>query len=359
MNDSVRSEKNAFQLTRPYAHASLARSIWQLGNTLVFYGATIALMFATVDSAYPLTLALSVLASIGYLRLFMIGHDTAHDSFLSEKWQNTIVGNLLGVLTNTPIGYWSRQHHLHHQGNGNLDKRGHGDVETMTVEEFRNAPLAQRIWYRFYRNPIFLFGIAAPFHFVVMQRYPIGHQSKTVSGWASVMGTNLGIGLYYGALIALCGVDRFLWVYVPVVMLSSAGAVWLFYVQHQYPGTYFKRQADWNYQRAALEGSSLYDLPRLFHWCSANIGFHHIHHLNPKVPNYRLPVCHAENPQFAKATYLSMRESLATANLALWDEEQGELVTFREAGISKTHPWSIPAKAVLTEALLSDPEANV
>jgi omega-6 fatty acid desaturase (delta-12 desaturase) len=358
MNNTARSEENAFQLTRPYAHASYTRSIWQLGNTLTFYGVTIALMFATVDSAYAVTLGLSVLASVGYLRLFMIGHDTAHDSFMPLKWQNAIVGNLLGVLTNTPIGYWARQHHLHHQGNGNLDKRGDGDVETMTLEEFRRASLPRRIWYRIYRNPIFLFGIAAPVHFVVMQRYPMGHQSKTLSGWASVLGTNLGIALYYASLIALFGIERFLWVYVPVVMLSSAGAVWLFYVQHQYPGTYFRRQRDWSYQKAALEGSSFYDLPRLLHWCCANIGFHHIHHLNPKVPNYRLPACHAQNESFAKATHLSIRDSLPTANLALWHEEEGKLVTFREAGMTRARPWSIPADGASVDALLADPEAR-
>ena len=345
---------NLFQLTKPSASASYGAAFWQLGNTLVLFAISIGLMFATVDSHYGVTLALSLVASIAYMRLFMIGHDAGHGSYLPKPWQNTIVGNLMGVLTNTPIGYWARQHHLHHQGNGHLDRRGNGDVEMMTIDEFRSASAAQRLWYRIYRNPFFLFGIAAPVHFVLLQRYPLGHQAKTWSGWQSVMGTNLGIAAYYGALIWFFGLGAFLWVYTPVVFMSSVGAVWLFYVQHQYQPSYYRRGADWNYERAAIEGSSFYDLPRALHWACANIGYHHIHHLNPKVPNYRLPRCHAETPVLRNAAkHLSMRESLTTATLALWDEENERLVTFREvedrlARIDETQPMP----------LLGDPEVS-
>lgn len=344
-----RSAHEALKLTRPYAQASYSGSLWQLGNTLGLFAVTIALMFATVETHYTITLALSLVAAIAYMRLFMIGHDTGHDSFMPRRWQNIVVGNLMGVLTNTPIGYWARQHHLHHQGNGNLDKRGAGDVEMMTVDEFRDAPLAQRVWYRIYRNPFFLFGIAAPVHFVLLQRFPIGHQAKTLSGWISVMGTNLGIALYYGLLIAYFGLSAFLWVYVPVVFLSAVSAVWLFYVQHQYEGTYFRRRRDWSYERAALEGSSFYDLPRILHWACANIGYHHVHHLNPKVPNYRLPACHAENEAFHEALHLSLRDSLSAATLALWDEQDERLLSFREAGATLAQPWSIPSTSILTD----------
>ncbi len=346
---STRIANEALGLTRPYARASYARSLWQLGNTLVLFAITIGLMFATVESDYAITLALSVVAATAYMRLFMIGHDTAHDSFMPKRWQNRAVGRMMGVLTNTPIAYWAHQHLLHHQGNGNLDKRGTGDVEMMTIDEFRDASLAQRVWYRIYRNPFFLFGIAAPAHFVLMQRYPIGEHAKTLSGWVSVMGTNLGIAAYYGLLIAFFGLEAFLWVYVPVVFLSSAGAVWLFYVQHQYDGTYFRRRREWNYQHAALEGSSFYDLPRILHWASANIGYHHIHHLNPKVPNYRLPRCHADNERFQDAYSLSVSASVGTSFLALWDEEQNRLVTFQGAGATRAQPWSIPTDPVLSD----------
>lgn len=333
MNESAKKEPSLFPLTKPYAQASYGLALWQLSNSLALFGISIGLMFATVERSYGLTMLLSIVAAVGYMRLFMIGHDAGHGSFMPKRWENIAVGNLMGVLTNTPIGYWARQHHLHHQGNGHLDRRGNGDIEMMTLNEFREASLAKRLWYRAYRNPFFLFGVAAPVHFVLMQRYPLGHQSKTKSGWLSVMGTNLGIVTYYGGLISLFGLENFLWVYTPVVILSASGAVWLFYVQHQYKPTYFQRGPNWNYERAAVEGSSFYNLPRFLHFASGNIGFHHIHHLNPKVPNYNLPRCHRETAQLREeAKHLSLRESLGTATLALWDEDNQRLVTFREVG---------------------------
>lgn len=331
MNPEKKRDPSLFALTKPYAKATYGGALWQLVNTLSLFVLAIGMMFATVDDSYAVCLVFSVVAAIAYMRLFMIGHDCGHGSFLPERWQNIAVGNLMGVLTNTPIGYWARQHHLHHQGNGHLDRRGNGDVEMMTIGEYKSASWRQRAWYRVFRNPAFLFGIAAPVHFVFMQRLPLGYQWKTWSGWRSVIGTNLGIAAYYGALIWAFGLTSFLWVYCPVVFLSAAGAVWLFYVQHQYNPTYFERGPGWNYEKAAVEGSSFYDMPRLLHWASANIGYHHIHHLNPKVPNYRLARCHAETPQLRQAaTALSMRESLRTATLALWDEGSQRLVRFAD-----------------------------
>ena len=325
-----RFDKRFIELTRPYAAASYPRAFWQLGTTLAIYATTIALMFASLDISYALTLALSVVAATAYMRLFMIGHDCSHGSFLPKHWENQVAGNLMGVLTNTPFDYWARQHLLHHQTNGNLDRRGDGDVHMMTVDEYEAATRPVQIAYRTYRNPHFLFWIAAPVHFVLLQRYPLGHQSRTLSGWSSVIGTNLAILAYYGCLVWAFGPEAFLLVYTPVVILSSACAVWLFYVQHQYDGTYFERSRDWNYHRAAIEGSSFYDLPRALHWGCANIGYHHIHHLNPKVPNYRLPGCHAENESFRAAHHLGIRESLGTARLALWDEREHRLISFAE-----------------------------
>ncbi len=327
----------ALRLTRPFAEARYGQALWQLLNTLAIYAATVALMFVTVrspDVPYVATLALAVVAAVAYMRLFMIGHDASHSSFLPKRWENVVVGNLMGVLTNTPVHYWGRQHHLHHQGNGNLDKRGNGDVQMMTIDEFRVASPGERAWYRIYRHPIFLFGIGATLHFVLLQRYPVGPQSRSWAGWRSVLGTNLGILVYYGALVAGFGWADFLAVYAPIVWLSSAGAVWLFYVQHQYEDTYFEQQKDWVYHEAALGGSSFYDLGGFLHWCCANIGYHHLHHLNPKIPNYRLPEADAALPELrARATSLGFFESLSTANLALWDASQKRLVSFREAGL--------------------------
>lgn len=323
--------------TRPFARASRRSALWQLGSTLALYAATLAGMFYLVTRTgvpYVVTLALSFVAATAYMRLFMFGHDASHGAFLPTPIENTIAGNLVGVLTNTPFAYWGRQHALHHQGNGNLDKRGDGDVAMMTLDEYRSASPMARLGYRLLRNPFFLFGIAAPIHFVVLQRFPLGRQSKTWSGWRSVLGTNLGIACFYGSLIYAFGLEAFLLVLVPVVWLSSAEAVWLFYVQHQFEGAYFARQADWRYEAAAFEGSSFYDLGPFLHWCTGHIGYHHIHHLNPKVPNYRLAKCHVSVPEVAqKARTLSLGEGLRTAQLALWDEERHDLISFREAAM--------------------------
>ena len=318
----------SFALTRPYAGPVYASSLWQLSNTLVLYAGTLALMFASLEWHYGITLVLSIVAAAAYVRLFMIGHDCGHESFMPRAWENKVVGNLMGILTNTPFGYWAKQHALHHRGNGNLDKRGDGDVHLMTVNEYEAASLFRRFCYRVYRTPFFLFCIAAPLHFVVLQRWPLGHQAKTAAGWASTFGTNLAIVAYYAAIIAAFGWRDFLLVFGPVVFLSSLIAVWLFYVQHQFPGGYFRRAGDWAFQDAAVSGSSFYDLPPILHWACANIGFHHIHHLNPRIPNYRLPRCHGANSEFGQATALGLRASLGAARLALWCEEREEFVSF-------------------------------
>jgi len=318
----------AFIASRKFAYADYSRAFFQFGHTLALYIVTIGLMFASLSMHYGFTLALSLVAAAAYLRLFMIGHDCSHGSYLPKKWQNSLLGNVIGVLTNTPLQYWGTQHAMHHRSTGNLDKRGDGDVVTRTVEEYQASGWFSRLRYRVYRNPWVLFFFSAPLHFVVLQRWPIGEQAKTWSGWRSVMGTNLGICIYYGSLIAMFGLTPFLLVYVPVVMLSSLGAVWLFYVQHQFEDAYWARNGEWNYHDATLQGSSFYDLPRWLHWVSGNIGYHHIHHLNPKVPNYHLPACYAQQPALQDARKLGLMESLSTAWLALWEEKAGRLVSF-------------------------------
>lgn len=318
----------AFIASRDFAHASYWRAFCQSGHTLGLFVIAIVLMYLSLDVHYGLTLLLSLVAAAAYLRLFMIGHDCAHGSYLPRAWQNRVLGALIGVLTNTPFRYWAVQHAMHHRTTGNLDKRGDGDVVTRTVDEYLSASRFSRLRYRIYRNPWVLFFFSAPLHFVLLQRLPLGEQSKTLSGWLSVLGNNLGVALYYGSLIYLFGWQAFLLVYVPVVMLSSIAAVWLFYVQHQYADVYWARNGTWNYHDATLQGSSFYDLPRWLHWVSGNIGYHHIHHLNPKVPNYNLAACYALQPALQNARKLGLRESLSTAVLALWDEEAQRLVSF-------------------------------
>ncbi len=320
----------AFLASRQYAKASYISALIQFGHTLFLYIAVISLMFASLSVHYGLTLSLSVIAAAAYLRLFMIGHDCGHGSYLPKKWQNSLLGEFIGVLTNTPLRYWARQHARHHQTTGNLDKRGDGDVITKTVDEYRSASTWERFCYRTYRNPWFLFIICSPLHFVILQRLPLGQQIKSRDGWISVMGTNMGIAIYYGTLIAIFGLVPFLLVFAPVVLLSSIGAVWLFYVQHQFDDAYWQREGEWNYHDATLQGSSFYDLPRWLHWASGNIGYHHIHHLNPKVPNYNLEACYNASPALQQARNLGLAESLGTAWLALWDEQSGRLISFAD-----------------------------
>ena len=324
------TESPAFLASRPYANANYLKALVQLGNTLALFVATVGLMFYTLQIHYGLTLLLSLIATCAYLRLFMIGHDCGHGSYLPKKWQNNLLGNFIGVLTGTPFRYWAKQHATHHRTTGNLDKRGDGDVITKTTEEFEASGWFDRICYRFYRNPWFMLLVSAPVHFVLLQRLPLGDQMRTREGWISVLGTNLGICCYYGVLIAIFGLVPFLMVYIPIVMLSSAGAVWLFYVQHQFEDAYWNRNETWTYEQATLNGSSFYDLPKWLHWATGNIGYHHIHHLNPKVPNYQLVDCFNENQVLKEARYLSIRESFSTAKLALWDEAGQRLISFRE-----------------------------
>ncbi|MBV1879497.1 MAG: fatty acid desaturase [Pseudomonadales bacterium] len=324
------SRTPAFLASARFAHSSYTMALIQLFTTLTLYTGVIGLMFASLSIHYAITLLLAILATAAYLRLFMIGHDCGHGSYLPTRRQNNILGGFLGVLTNTPFQYWAKQHLVHHRTTGNLDKRGDGDVITKTVTEYRESSLISRLCYRWYRNPWMLFLVSAPLHFVLLQRVPLGQQWHTREGWFSVIGTNIGICAYYGALIAWFGLTPFLWVYIPVVMFSSAAAVWLFYVQHQFEDAYWQRNDSWTYHDATLQGSSFYNLPKLLHWASGNIGFHHIHHLNPRVPNYHLQTCFADSIVLQQARKLSLRESLTTAWLALWDEDAQRLISFRE-----------------------------
>ena len=304
------------------------------------YGVSIYLMFAVLPISYGYTLALSLLATAAHVRLFMIGHDCAHLSYLPKRgWQNKVVGNIVGVLTNTPVGYWGSQHLIHHQTTGNLDNRGAGDVVTLTIEEYENMPFGGRVWYRISRNPWILMFLFAPIHFLIMQRFPFEQEKASRKIWLSIMGTNLGIGLYYAALITMFGIESVLLVYTPILLMSSTIAVWLFYVQHQFDDAYWEREDSWNYKDATLKGSSFYNLPRWLHWATGNIGYHHLHHLNPRIPNYRLAACHASDPMFNEGKSIRFWESFRLAKLALWDEPQRQLISFAELDqTKKSHP---------------------
>lgn len=301
---------------------------WQVVNTLGPYLALWALMAATVERGYPyaVTLALAVPAAGLLVRVFILFHDCVHDSFFPWKAANTVLGYLCGTLVFTPLEDWRFTHLKHHGTYANLDARGVGDITTLTVEEYRALPRGQRLRYRLYRNPLVLFVIGPLFHFLIRQRWP----SRAVSRKArrSVWITDALLAAILVGAWWTVGLRTYLLVQLPVIWLAGAGGVWLFYVQHQFPGVYWARRPDWSPLRAAFEGSSFYDLPPLLRWLSGNIGYHFIHHLRPRIPNYRLRACYEAVPELREKKPLGIRESLSTIRLKLWDEANGRLVGF-------------------------------
>jgi omega-6 fatty acid desaturase (delta-12 desaturase) len=269
------------------------------------------------------------------VRLFAIQHDCGHGSFFRHDWANAWVGRAIGVLTLTPHDWWRRTHAVHHANSGNLDRRGIGDIETLTVEEYRALPLWERLRYRVYRHPVVLFVIGPAYLFWLQHRLPVGLMREGWWPWLSAMSTNLAIGLAAAIVIWLVGLKAFLLVHLPATFLAGATGVWLFYVQHQFEHTSWARSAGWNPHAAALQGSSYYDLPAVLHWLTCNIGMHHVHHLSSRIPSYRLPRVLRDHPELRTMGRLTLWQSLRCVRLALWDETQRRLVTFREAKAAK------------------------
>ena len=301
---------------------------WQLGSTLVVFTAVIGLMFATVAQHYWLTLLLSLPAGGILVRLFIIQHDCGHGSFLRGRTANDIVGRLVSVLTVTPYEVWRREHAKHHATSGNLEERGIGDIDTLTVREYQQLSKWRKVWYRIYRNPLFLFGIAVPFYFMVLQRVPLDHPLPPRQAWTSVMALNLGMAAFYASLGYIFGFWNLLFVAVPVIHIAAAVGGWLFYVQHQFDEAHWNRPPDWDVQVAAVFGSSYYVLPPVLNWFTGNIGLHHIHHLNSMIPNYRLMACLKSSPDLQKLNRLTLWQSIKCVNYKLWDEERNMLVGF-------------------------------
>jgi omega-6 fatty acid desaturase (delta-12 desaturase) len=311
-----------------YQKPELARSLWQIANSVIPYLVLWGVMVWSLRVSYWLTLAISVLAAGFLVRVFIIFHDCGHNSFFESKRANTVVGIITGLLTFTAYHYWTRDHAIHHATAGDLDQRGVGDVETLTVREYLALSPFRRFIYRMMRNPLLMFGIGSSLVFLVVHRIPRPRAGK--KGRASVLWTNLallGILLILGSTIGLKAV---LLVQLPITFLGTAVGVWMFYVQHQFEGVYWARHDQWDYLTSAMRGASYYQLPRLLQWFSGNIGFHHLHHLSPKIPNYHLERCQRENPIFAGVRPLTLLSSLRSLRLRLYDEERGRLIGFRE-----------------------------
>jgi acyl-lipid omega-6 desaturase (Delta-12 desaturase) len=325
------------QAIAPYQAPELRSSVWQLASSVVPYLALWYVAYLLLSVSYWLTLAAAVLAAGFMVRVFIVFHDCGHGSFFGSRRANDVTGFITGVLTLTPYHDWRHEHALHHATAGDLERRGHGDVTTLTVEEYRRLPLRGRLAYRLYRNPLVMFGIGPLWVFLVQQRFPT--RGSALRERLSVHLTNLALAALAAVLIATIGLKATLLVELPIIVIAGAAGVWLFYVQHQFEQVYWARGARRDFVAAALLGSSLYKLPRVLQWFTGNIGFHHIHHLSPRVPNYKLERCHREQPVFQAVNTLTLRSSLRTLRLRLYDEVAGKLVTFRQAAASTGHGW--------------------
>jgi len=323
------TDKSVLKLIAPYRDPSIRSSVWQLTNTLVPYIILWIAMIYLVPFSWWYILPLILLATGFTVRLFIIFHDCGHGAFFRSKTANDIVGTILGILTFTPYHRWHHAHLMHHRTSGNLDKRGEGDVWTLTVDEYKNLPHKKRLIYRIYRNPFVMFGLGAPLMFLVSNRFTRKGFSRKER--ISVYVTNAGIALVVFGLSWLIGFKTYLMIQIPITYIASVVGVFLFYVQHQYPEVNWYRDENWDYTSAAMHGASYFKLPRLLQWFSGNIGFHNIHHLSSKIPNYRLQKCYHENEAFRQEAPVTLLKSLKTLKLRLWDEQKKQLVTWREA----------------------------
>jgi len=324
------AERALRRLVAPFARPDHRKAWGQLANTAIPFVALWALMAQSVVHGwhYGWTLLLAVPTSCFFIRMFIIQHDCGHGSFFANRKLDHVVGAAIGVVTLFPYGYWKKTHAIHHATSGNLDRREFGDVETLTVAEYQGLSPMRRLGYRLYRSAPVLFLVGPIYQFVLKHRFPFDIPFAWKREWASVLWNNLAIALVGWALVDAIGWKALVLTELPVLMIAGGAGVFLFYVQHQFEDAYWERQEEWDADEAAVRGSSFFDLPHWLHWLTGNIGYHHIHHLASKIPNYRLRECFESNPLLQKAPRLSIRESFRCARLKLWDEAARRLVPF-------------------------------
>jgi len=313
-----------------YRHPDKFRALFELAVTLVPLAGLWALMWLSLDVGYWLTLLLAVPTALLVVRAFMIQHDCGHGTFFAHRQANDWLGRALGILTFTPYDYWKRNHAIHHATSGNLDRRGIGDIETLTVAEYQAKSRMGRIAYRCYRNAFVMFGIGPGYMFLLQHRLPVFQMRDGWRPWVSTMVTNAGIAAFAAGMIWLVGVGPFLAIHLPVIRAAASIGVWLFYVQHQFENVEWRRGGDWSHAGAALAGSSYYDLPPVLRWFTANIGIHHVHHLNSRIPFYRLRQVLRDHPELKNVHRLTLWKSLRSVRLSLWCETRRKLVSFAE-----------------------------
>jgi acyl-lipid omega-6 desaturase (Delta-12 desaturase) len=317
-------------MTAPYQGPQLRRSVLQLTGTATAFVLFWIAAFLALQVSYLLTLALTVPTAGFLVRLFMIQHDCGHGSYFRSRRARDWVGFCIGVLTLTPYQYWRRTHAHHHAHSGDLDLRGFGDVDTLTVEEYLARPKRGRLAYRIYRHPLAILLAGPVAHFVIQHRYPRKVPRDWKQAWASIWWTNVCLAAVLVAAVFTVGLVPFLMVQIPVTLISGSTGILLFYVQHQFEEAYWDRKPDWDFFEAAVYGSSHLVLPRPLSWLTADIGIHHVHHLSAGIPNYRLKECLEANPPLQEATRITLRDTARLFRLTLWDEEAGRMIGFRD-----------------------------
>jgi len=316
---------------RDYRQPEWPRAARELIVTALAFVLCWALLLLAVTSGQIWLYALVLLPGAGFLvRLFMIQHDCGHGSFFPSRRANDWVGRIIGLMTLTPYYQWRRTHAIHHASSGNLDRRGIGDVLTLTVAEYLARSRWGRLRYRLYRHPAVMFGLGPPYLFLLQNRIPVGFMRKGWRGWFSTMSTNATVLAIAALMIWAVGATPFLLVHIPLLLLGSAAGVWLFYVQHQFEDTHWAHGESWSAHEAALYGSSHYDLPEVLRWMTANIGLHHIHHLSSRIPYYRLPEVLRDHPELRNLGRITFMDSLRGLRLVLWDESIQRLASFEQ-----------------------------
>ncbi len=326
--DTPCPDPSLYDAVAKFQNPTLPRSLWQILNSTIPYLAIVLAMYWSLSVSYWLTLALAIPAAGFLTRVFIIFHDCGHGSFFRSRKANAGVGFVAGLLFFLPFHYWTNQHAVHHATAGDLDRRGSGDVHTITVREYLGLSKRKQLFYRVYRNPFTLLVIGSLFTFFIRYRY--WNSSDSPRRRQSAIITNVAIVAIIATAAMTIGLKNYLLVQMPIMVLAGVWGVWLFYVQHQFEDTYWENHRDWNHLRGAIEGSSFYKLPRILQWFTGNIGFHHVHHLNPRIPNYRLQACHEAIPELRNVAPITLRSSLRFVNCNLWCEDRKRLIPFNE-----------------------------
>lgn len=328
LKEDREKQRELRESVKPFTEHSLNKGIFQLINTLGPFFLLWFLAYKSLVISPWLTLAIAVIASGFVIRIFIIFHDCTHYSFFKNNNLNRRVGTVLGIITLFPFAKWQREHAIHHATSSNLDKRGTGDVWVMTVDEYVEATPWMRLVYKVYRNPIVLFGFG-PFYLYLVANRMNAKGAKRKERINTYL-TNTAIVAIYGGLIYLIGWSAFLLIQGPIIFIAGSLGIWLFYVQHQFEDSYFEEESKWNFVKSAVDGSSFYKLPKVLQWITGNIGYHHVHHLSPGVPNYRLEEAHNNIPSLHQATTITLKSSLKSIKFRLFDEAKKTFVTFKD-----------------------------